>query len=63
MVYAIVDIIERTGGGGVDGYVLVGMMVMAVMPTTVASNITMVSTERLLATVWTFPFCSMLDAL
>ncbi|OXG12881.1 sodium/bile acid cotransporter 7-B/bile acid cotransporter 7-B [Cryptococcus neoformans A2-102-5] len=41
IVFAIVNCVRVSGNGAIDKYVLVGMMVMSVMPTTVASNITM----------------------
>ncbi len=41
--FAIVNIVKASGSTAIDSYALAGMMVMAVMPTTVASNITMVS--------------------
>nr|ODN92387.1 sodium/bile acid cotransporter 7-B/bile acid cotransporter 7-B [Cryptococcus depauperatus CBS 7841] len=41
IVFAIVNCVKASGNTSVDKYALVGMVVMSVMPTTVASNITM----------------------
>ncbi|ADV20785.1 Hypothetical protein CGB_C0005C [Cryptococcus gattii WM276] len=41
IVFAIVNCVRASGNEAIDKYVLAGMVVMSVMPTTVASNITM----------------------
>ena len=39
--FAIVNIIKSTNDPSVDPYILVGLMMMAILPTTVAANVTM----------------------
>ncbi|TYJ51445.1 hypothetical protein B9479_007980 [Cryptococcus floricola] len=41
IVFAIVNCVRASGNESIDKYVLAGMVIMSVMPTTVASNITM----------------------
>lgn len=41
IVFAIVNCVRASGNEAIDKFVLAGMVVMSVMPTTVASNITM----------------------
>lgn len=41
VMFAIVNIIKAANNSTIDPYILVGLMMMSVLPTTVAANVTM----------------------